>query len=91
MLQVLLLLLYMNVREDHNNKGDQMFYWVYFKKINPTKRIMSRNFETSAEALKFALRNGKDWKRGEMFKGTIRNGEWHKGKIRIGSNIAKSK
>ena len=67
-----------------------MFYWIYTK-LNETKPIISRNFATSAEGLKFALRNGLNWKHGEMFKHGKRYGEWHKGKVRIGSNIAKSK
>jgi hypothetical protein len=67
-----------------------MFYWIYTKK-NGIKSIISRNFPTSVEGLRFGLRNGNNWKYGEMFKQGKRYGEWHKGKVRIGSNIAKSK
>jgi len=66
-----------------------MFYWIYTKK-NETKPIISRNFPESKDAVKFALRNGKDWKHGDMLKNGERYGEFHKGKIRIGSKIESS-
>lgn len=66
-----------------------MFYWIYTKK-NTIKPIISRNFATSAEAMKFALRNGLDWTHGDMLKNGERYGEYHKGKIRIGSKIESS-
>jgi len=80
----------MNVREATNNKGDQMFYWVYTKK-GSVRPIISRNLETSRDAVKFGIKNGKDWIKGEMFTKGIRMGEFKKGKIRIGSNLKKSK
>ena len=66
-----------------------MFYWIYTKK-NETKPIISRNFAESKDAVKFAIRNGKDWTHGDMLKKGERYGEFHKGKIRIGSKIASS-
>ena len=66
-----------------------MFYWIYTKK-NETKPIISRNFNDSHEAVRFAVRNGKDWDHGDMMKKGERYGEFHKGKIRIGSKIESS-
>ena len=66
-----------------------MFYWIYTKK-NESKPIISRNFNDSHEAVRFAVRNGSNWEHGEMLKKGERYGEFHKGKIRIGSNIESS-
>lgn len=66
-----------------------MFYWIYTKK-NESKPIISRNFNDSHEAVRFAVRNGSNWEHGEMLKKGERYGEFHKGKIRIGSKIESS-
>jgi len=66
-----------------------MFYWIYTKK-NEVKPIISRNFATSAEAVKFATRNANDWTHGDMLQKGERYGEYLNGKIRIGSKIESS-
>ena len=64
-----------------------MFYWIYTK-INTTKTIISRNFATSVEGVRFANRNALNWKHGEMFKKGERYGEYLNGVLRVGSKIS---
>jgi len=66
-----------------------MFYWIYTKK-NEVKPIISRNFHTSTEAVKFATRNANNWTHGDMLQKGERYGEYLNGKIRIGSKIESS-